>query len=207
QNEEPPTDLAPPPSPPADPQEQARADGQRTQDRASQRALARALDELQQEFKGLMGKEPAGLKDAHAAMRDARKALADGNDQAASVAQQKALKALQDGGQQMRQTMQQASRGTPSFLPGFGSQGQGSGGNEPSPGGEDDGDDKAQANRDPLGRESGEGKNGLDSDTHVPDTISREQARDIEQELRRRDSDRTRPQEELDYLDRLLKPF
>ncbi|MDT8871288.1 DUF4175 family protein [Komagataeibacter rhaeticus] len=47
----------------------------------------------------------------------------------------------------------------------------------------------------------------MDNDTHVPDKASRERAREIEQELRRRDADRTRPPEELEYLDRLLRAF
>nr|WP_240190207.1 DUF4175 family protein [Acetobacter sp. JWB] len=54
----------------------------------------------------------------------------------------------------------------------------------------------------------GEGKDQTEDDsTHIPDNVARQRAREIEQELRRRDSDRTRPQQELDYLDRLLKPF
>ncbi|MGI4957664.1 MAG: DUF4175 family protein, partial [Janthinobacterium lividum] len=63
--------------------------------------------------------------------------------------------------------------------------------------------------KDPLGRHLASGHAGMDdgSDTHVPDVTETGRSREIEQELRRRDSDRTRPQPELDYLDRLLKPF
>jgi hypothetical protein len=76
---------------------------------------------------------------------------------------------------------------------------------------DDDSDDQDSANdqRDPLGRKLGEGQDQApdDGSTHVPDTVTRQRAREIEQELRRRDSDRTRPPQELEYLDRLLKPF
>ncbi|CAP56915.1 DUF4175 domain-containing protein [Gluconacetobacter diazotrophicus] len=190
-------------------------------DRAVQHALGRALDELGQEFKGLTGKDaPSGFADAGGAMKDARAALAQGNDTAAAEAQRKALADLQKGDQQMRQAMKGSGKGgATSFLPGFtsgsgeGGQGEPGGSGDSAQGsdqGSDQGGDQADdqhGDRDPLGRRTGEGKDGLDSDTHVPDTMSRERAREIEQELRRRDSDRTRPREELDYLDRLLKSF
>jgi hypothetical protein len=44
-------------------------------------------------------------------------------------------------------------------------------------------------------------------DVHVPDQMEQARTRAIQDELRRRDSERTRPQRELDYLDRLLTPF
>jgi uncharacterized protein (TIGR02302 family) len=185
----------------------------RQTDHAVQHALGRALDELGQEFKGLTGKDaPSGFAEAGGAMKAARTALADGNDTAAAAAQREALADLQKGGQQMRQAMKGSGGGSTSFLPGFangsgqGGQGQPGDAEDGTPGGdEQQGDD--QSDRDPLGRKTGEGKDGLDADTHVPDTMSRERAREIEQELRRRDSDRTRPREELEYLDRLLKSF
>ncbi|MBB2203010.1 DUF4175 domain-containing protein [Gluconacetobacter tumulisoli] len=180
-------------------------EGQRA-DRAVQHALGRALTELQQEFKGLTGKEPpSGFTDAEGAMKDARTALTGGHDAAAADAQRKALADLQKTGQQMRQAMKGSGGGAGSFFPGFASGSESGGAGTP----DDDAaaEDAAKGDQDPLGRKTGEGKDGLDADTHVPDTISRERAREIEQELRRRDSDRTRPREELEYLDRLLKPF
>jgi len=60
---------------------------------------------------------------------------------------------------------------------------------------------------DPLGRPVAGGQHADDGDTHVPDKAEQLRARDIEQELRRRDTDRTRAPDELHYLDRLLKPF
>ncbi|GBQ32911.1 DUF4175 domain-containing protein [Gluconacetobacter azotocaptans] len=180
------------------------ADGQHA-DRAVQHALGRALGELGQEFKGLTGKTPSGFADAEGAMKAARTALSDGHDGAAADAQRKALADLQKTGQQMRQSMKGSGGGAGSFFPGFAT-GSGSGG-AGTPEDDAESEESGKGDQDPLGRKTGEGKDGLDADTHVPDTISRERAREIEQELRRRDSDRTRPREELDYLDRLLKPF
>ncbi|EAP90484.1 hypothetical protein OA2633_12305 [Oceanicaulis alexandrii HTCC2633] len=55
---------------------------------------------------------------------------------------------------------------------------------------------------DPLGRGAAEGQ-----DTQLPSESERQRARDILEELRRRAAERGRPQEELDYIDRLLERF
>lgn len=206
---------------------EAQAAARRT-DRATQHALDRALDELKDEFKELTGKTPPAFSDAQKSMHDARKALADGDDAAAATAEEKVLEALRKSRQQMQDTMKgNGQNATPSFLPAFGgnsggqsggqgegSQGQGNGdegdgGASPSDDADDnDGQENGKGKRDPLGRRMGEGGDQAPDDgTHIPDNVARQRAREIEQELRRRDSDRTRPQQELDYLDRLLKPF
>jgi uncharacterized protein (TIGR02302 family) len=56
---------------------------------------------------------------------------------------------------------------------------------------------------DPLGR----GQNGPGNMIKLPDANDLARARDILEELRRRAGQRFRPQQELDYLDRLLKEF
>ena len=56
---------------------------------------------------------------------------------------------------------------------------------------------------DPLGR----GENGPGNMIKLPDANDLARARDILQEFRRRAGQRFRPQQELDYLDRLLKEF
>ncbi|HUO03448.1 MAG TPA: DUF4175 family protein [Rhizomicrobium sp.] len=56
---------------------------------------------------------------------------------------------------------------------------------------------------DPLGR----GQTGPGNMVKLPDANDLARARDILQELRRRAGQRFRPQQELDYLDRLLKEF
>ncbi len=61
---------------------------------------------------------------------------------------------------------------------------------------------KGQAN-DPLGR--GKGMSG--TNVKIPDATDLARTRDILQELRRRAGERGRPQQELDYYDRLLKEF
>lgn len=57
---------------------------------------------------------------------------------------------------------------------------------------------------DPLGRGAAGGAEG---ETTVPSEAERQRARDILEELRRRAAERGRPQEELDYIDRLLERF
>ncbi|MFT9014814.1 MAG: DUF4175 family protein [Acetobacter sp.] len=214
-----------PPAPPPPMPDPAKAEAQasaRRGERATQHALERATEELQNEFKDLTGKAPAAFDDARTHMREARKALTDGDDATAATAEEKALEALRKGRQQMSDAMKgNGQNSTPSFLPSFGSPSEdsssGSGSSEQGengsgqPSDETDGAndrDDASARRDPLGRKLGEGRDqSPDDSTHIPDTVTRQRAREIEQELRRRDSDRTRPQQELDYLDRLLKPF
>lgn len=179
---------------------------QRRQDARVQHSLDHALDELGQEFKALSGAQPGGFKDAGRAMDRAREALAAGHDQPAQQAQQQALAALQKGSKQMQQAMSSGSGGSPVLMPGMAS---GSGGSQL---GDDQGQDEADGNdrtgpRDPLGRPVASGPHADDGDTHVPDKAEQMRAREIEQELRRRDTDRTRALDELNYLDRLLKPF
>ncbi len=59
--------------------------------------------------------------------------------------------------------------------------------------------------KDPLGRARNGG--GFGSGVKVPDASQMERARNILMELRRRAAERGRPQQELDYIDRLLKQF
>ncbi len=65
----------------------------------------------------------------------------------------------------------------------------------------------SQAGRDPLGRK----QNGQLSDpgdsVKVPDEITVQRAREILDELRKRLGQPARPAIELDYLERLVKPF
>ncbi len=63
------------------------------------------------------------------------------------------------------------------------------------------------AGRDPFGREAEDGGGLATGETEIPGVTDRQRARDLIEELRRRAADRQRPQEELDYLDRLLERF
>ena len=69
--------------------------------------------------------------------------------------------------------------------------------------------DRRDDRRDPLGRPLKEGTSGTDEsgDVRVPDQMEQARTRAIQDELRRRGAERTRPQPELDYIDRLLKQF
>ncbi|MEJ0027933.1 MAG: DUF4175 family protein [Rhizomicrobium sp.] len=66
-------------------------------------------------------------------------------------------------------------------------------------------DQRNGANADPLGR-AGNGTS-FGNDVKVPSASELQRARDILMELRRRAAERGRPQQELDYIDRLLKEF
>lgn len=63
-----------------------------------------------------------------------------------------------------------------------------------------------EGDTDPLGRAQGSGA-GQGTETGVPSEADRQRAREILEELRRRAAERGRPQDELDYIDRLLERF
>ena len=54
-----------------------------------------------------------------------------------------------------------------------------------------------------------QGANGTDEsgDVRVPDQMEEARTRALQEELRRRGAERSRPQPELDYIDRLLKTY
>ena len=68
---------------------------------------------------------------------------------------------------------------------------------------------RPDSRRDPFGRRYGQGSSGVDesNSTEVPEQREQQRTQAIEQELRRRGADRTRPQYELDYIQRLLQQF
>jgi hypothetical protein len=69
------------------------------------------------------------------------------------------------------------------------------------------GQNDRQGQRDPLGRDSGtNGRVGTDDQLLQGDDVYR-RAREILDEIRRRSSDQSRPDVELDYLKRLLDRF
>ena len=210
-------------------------DRAREADQRRQRALRRALGEMMQQFGDLTGQIPAPLEEADAAMRDSAQALADGKDAAAAAAQQRAIAALQKGGQEMGQQMAQqfglpqpgdgqaggsdpgdgsgdSAGDGPGDGPGNGQPGGQAYGNGPGGGPPDPNGARGRANgerRDPLGRPLRDGTGGTAEagDVRVPDQMEQARTRAIQEELRRRGGERTRPQPELDYIDRLLKPF
>jgi uncharacterized protein (TIGR02302 family) len=192
-------------------------DAARDADRRVQQALRRALGELMQQFGDLTGQVPGSLGDADKAMRDAIGALGQGQDKTAGADEQAAIAALQKGGREMGQAMaKQFGPGQPGEAGDEGSdpfgangmslrddQGDGQGGYKRR-GSADRGE-----GRDPLGRRYGNGSSGSDesADVTVPEERERQRTQAIQEELRRRGAERDRPQEELDYIDRLLKQF
>jgi uncharacterized protein YjbJ (UPF0337 family) len=186
-------------------QQQALAEAQR--EARTQRALRRALGEVMQQFGDLTGEVPPQLGRADQAMREAQEQLGEGRD--ARDAQQRAIRELVEGARQMAQQMQRQ----------FGQSG-GEGEDEGEDAGDmfgegqgpGDGRDQAQEQgpgRDPLGRRTREAPGAQDagSDTRVPDEAEQLRTRRLQDELRRRGAERERPQEELDYIDRLLRRF
>ena len=176
-------------------------------DRRIQRALSRASGALSDQFGALTGKRPDALAKAGQAMDRAGQALASGDDGKAADAEREALRDLQQGGKQMASTLQSGRKGQgmAGLAPGF-SVGSGAGGDE---GNEDalDSSDEDKGGRDPLGRSLSSSGTATDDRSEIDLPDARARSRSIEEELRRRDSNRERPREELDYLDRLLRSF
>jgi uncharacterized protein (TIGR02302 family) len=196
----------------------------RQADAAVQHALQRGLGELMQEFTDLTGEMSPNLGDADQAMQKSMKALNQGDDSSAQAAQQSAIAALQKGAHDMGQAMARQMGSQPGDDQGDGQDGDEYGegdedgmGMMASPNGNRNGryggpipGDPGRAdagNRDPLGRtDSGYGNNDPDKGG-VPETRELNRTHAIDQELRRRDADRERSQEERDYIERLLKQF
>ena len=192
-------------SPPPAAEEAARQSDQRLQ-----QALQHTLGELMQQVGNLTGEAPSSLADANGAMGEAAAALADGKDGAAGIAQQKAIEALQKSGREMSQSIARQF-GSGQIRDGSGERDgsgtsasrHGDGLGKTSPGG------PPERGRDPLGRPLGQGASGAEegSDMRLPEEQERQRAQAIQEELRRRGGDHARPQEELDYIDRLLRRF
>jgi uncharacterized protein (TIGR02302 family) len=123
------------------------------------------------------------------AMGEAEGELGQGNTDDAVDSQARALDALRKGAQSLAQSMQQQM-----------GQGQGQGRGRF---GEARGDNET----DPLGRPLRGHDYSDDSSVKVPGDIDVQRARRIIEELRKRFGQFTRPQEELDYLQRLLKDY
>ena len=176
-------------------QERTRADHSqmRATDQRTQQALRDALADLMRQFGNLTEGQSPSLSEAEAAMREAEQALESGTDPEAASVEQRAIEALQQGGQELSRALAEK------FEPG-----------NAAPGNQTAGPlDERGNSRDPLGRRQGTGASGPDDgdDVQVPEQRERQRAQAIEEELRRRGAERSRPPEELDYIDRLLKRF
>ncbi len=158
-------------------------------DAQSQEAIRRQLGEMMRQLGEMLGDIPRPFGRAEQAMRDARDALSQDQPLDAIDPQSRALDQLQQGMQSMAD----------SFMERMG-QSQARRGNGPvgaEPG----------SNFDPLGRNRGQ--NGLDQieGVEIPDEMELQRARSILKELRKRRGETSRPNLELDYIDRLLQQF
>jgi uncharacterized protein (TIGR02302 family) len=152
--------------------------GQNDQNQQGQQGQGQGQGELDQ------------LGRAGEAMGDAAGNLGEGDAEGAVDSQGRALDAMRKGAQGLAQSMQQQmGRG-----PGPGRAGR-------------FGQSRAQQETDPLGRPLRGRDYGDDATVKVPGEIDVQRARRIIEELRRRFGDFARPQDELDYIERLLKNY
>jgi uncharacterized protein (TIGR02302 family) len=150
-----------------------------------QRGLGNPGQEQQGEGKSEMGQ----LGDAGEAMGEAEGELGQGDADNAVDSQGRALEAMRKGAQGLAQQMQQDG-----MSPGPGQPGR-------------NGRARAQQDTDPLGRPLRGREYGDDVTVKVPGEIDAQRARRILEELRKRFGESSRPQLELDYIERLLKDF
>jgi len=137
------------------------------------------------------GDDDGGLDSADNAMGDAGSKLGEGNADGAVDSQGKALEAMRKGAQKMAEAMQQGDGDGQGDGPGNRAGRQQSGGNQ----------------TDPLGRPLRGHEFSDDYTVKIPGEIDVQRVRRILEELRRRLGDPSRPQIELDYIERLLKDF
>ena len=187
-------------------QGQGQQQGESMEDlRKNQQALRDRLNKLLEELKnrgfgqnqqGQKGQKGQGqngadqLGEAGEAMDQAQGDLGEGNADSAVDSQGRALDALRKGAQGLAQSMQQQMGQGP---------GPGQNGRMGLP--------RAQRDTDPLGRPLRGRDYGDDYTVKVPGEIDVQRARRIIEELRRRFGDVGRAQEELDYIERLLKDY
>ncbi|MFT3733088.1 MAG: TIGR02302 family protein [Hyphomicrobium sp.] len=149
------------------------------QDRQAQ--LREQLDQLKKDLQQMGAGDPDKLGNAQDSMGRAEDALKQGDLDEAANQQGEALEQMRQSAQQMAQQMQQNAQ-----------QRLGRGGNSP---------------RDPFGRPQRAQGPDFGNSVKVPDAIDAQRAREILEELRRRSGQSLRPQDELEYIDRLLKRF
>ncbi|ANW04506.1 TIGR02302 family protein [Bradyrhizobium icense] len=140
---------------------------------------------------GEQGDGEDGLDQADSAMGDATGRLGEGNADGAVDSQGRALEALRKGAQSLAEAMQQGDGDQPGDGPG-------------NPRGRQQG---AANSTDPLGRPMRHNEFTDDYTVKIPGEIDVQRVRRILEELRRRLGDPSRPQIELDYIERLLKDY
>ena len=147
-----------------------------------QQELRDRLQSLIDRFRIEGGDAPDEFEGAEEAMSGAKEAIGENDLERATQQQSLALDRLRQGAQSMAEQMMEN---------GDAQAGQGPGNN----------------GRDPLGRPDRSNRPDLGLSVQVPDEIDVQRAREVLDELRRRIGDPSRPAVELDYLERLIKPF
>jgi uncharacterized protein (TIGR02302 family) len=159
-----------------------------------QEGLRRMLGEMMRRLGDGLGDIPEPLGRAERAMRDATEALQRRQPGEAIGPQTEALDQLQQAARDFAQQMQRRM------------QGQWGNPNDDEVG-PTDGMPRDRVERDPLGRPLSNNGTYDQGDVKIPDQNTLQKAREILDELRRRAGERSRPEIELDYIDRLLKRF
>jgi hypothetical protein len=125
---------------------------------------------------------PDQFNDAGKSMGRAQDAMHDSNLDQATEEQGRALDQLRQGAQSLAEQMMENGEAQAG-------KGQGNSG------------------KDPLGRPDRSNRPDLGLSVRVPDEIDIQRAREVLDELRRRLGDPSRPMIELDYLERLIRPY
>jgi uncharacterized protein (TIGR02302 family) len=161
-----------------------------------QQALRQQLEDMKRRMRELGMNGEQGLEDAEEAMRQAEGSLGKGDDGQAVDAQGRALEGLRRGAQGLAQQMQQGEGGQQQA-------GEQPGGQPGQPGRRAT---ASQPNDDPLGRPTPTTEAGDRAKFRRGGRSStlEERAREVTDELRRRLGDPARPQDEREYLERLL---
>ena len=146
-----------------------------------QRELKDRLAELEKQMKEARAGGSKELKAARDAMEQAEQALDSSDMESATDNQGQALDQMRQSAQQMSEQMQK--------------------GNSRSAGPDN------KKDRDPMGRPQKTQGPDLGTSVKVPDQIDTQRAREVLEEVRRRLGEPTRPEGEIDYLERLQKRF
>ena len=158
-----------------------------------QEGLRRMLGEMMRRLGDGMGDIPEPFGRAERAMRDAAGALQRGEPGEAIGPQTEALDQLQQAAREFAEQMQQKGNG-------WGQPGTNTTGSV-------DRDQRDGVDRDPFGRPLSNNGTYDQGDVKIPDDNMLQKSRQILDELRRRAGERSRPEIELDYIERLLKRF
>jgi hypothetical protein len=167
----------------AAPREQSGQAEQGTQGELGQRQgeLEKKLNSLKKRAENGAGKKSEGLEEAEEGMKQAEQALKQGDNESALDAQGRALEGLRKGAAEIAQ---QGDENGPS----------------------DDQEQAGEKNGQGQKGQNGEGRFGRANKQNNIDATAAQKARKVLEELRRRLSDPSRAREELDYLERLIKP-